>query len=72
MRGRTLCRAHPDDLDGHPVWEFALGEERRKGQDEATVGPCKVSGVLDPADGMFVMRASLTLADGTWNLTAEP
>ena len=53
------------DLTRHPVWEFALDEEGRKGQDEATVRPYKPRGGLDPGDGMFVVRAWLTLADGT-------
>ncbi len=38
-----------DDLDRHPVWEFALDEEGEEGQDEATVRPYEPQGVLDPA-----------------------
>ena len=54
-----------DDLNKFPVWEFALDEEGEEGQDEATVRPYKISGSLDPSDGMFVVRASFTLADGS-------
>ena len=54
-----------EDLEQHPVWEFALDEEGEEGQDEATVRPYEVQGTLDPAEGMFVVRARLTLADGT-------
>ena len=53
-----------NDLLTFPVWEFAL-EEGEEGQDEATVRPCEIFGALDPADGMFIVRAAFTLADGT-------
>jgi hypothetical protein len=53
------------DLEQHGVWEFALDEEGEEGQDEATVRPYKVHGPLDPAEGMFIVRARLSLADGT-------
>ena len=48
-----------------PVWEFALDEEGAEGQDEATVRPYLYDGDLDPSLGMFAVRASFTLADGT-------
>jgi hypothetical protein len=35
-----------------------------EGQDEATVRPYEPRGPLDPAEGMFIVRAILTLADG--------
>lgn len=54
-----------DDLSRFPVWEFALDEEGEAGQDEATVRPYQFSGKLDAADGMFVVRASFALADGS-------
>ncbi|MGD1084088.1 MAG: hypothetical protein ABSA47_04955 [Verrucomicrobiota bacterium] len=54
-----------DDLSKFPVWEFALDEEGEKGQDEATVRPCEISGPLDPCDGMFIVCAEFTLADGS-------
>ncbi len=54
-----------DDLSKSPVWEFALDEEGEKGQDEAAVRPYGISGALDPSDGMFVVRAIFTLADGS-------
>jgi hypothetical protein len=54
-----------DDLNRYPIWEFALDEEGEEGQDEATVRPHELHGTLDPSDGMFIMRARLTLADGT-------
>jgi hypothetical protein len=54
-----------DDLDRYAVWEYALDEEGEEGQDEATVRPYELHGPLDPSDGMFIVRARLTLADGT-------
>jgi len=54
-----------DDVGKFPVWEFALDEEGEAGQDEATVRPLKISGALDPSDGIFIIRAAFTLADGS-------
>lgn len=54
-----------DDFESFSVWEFALNEEGEEGQDEATVRPFKFEKVLDPSEGMFVIRADFTLADGT-------
>lgn len=54
-----------DDVSRFPVWEFALDEEGEEGQDEATVRPYELSSALDPACGMFIVRAAFTLADGT-------
>jgi hypothetical protein len=48
-----------------PYGKFALDEEEEEGQDEATVRPYEPGGPLDPADGMFIVRARLRLADGT-------
>ncbi len=62
---RQVYDLTPADLDRHPVWEYALDEEGVEGQDEATVRPCRVRGSLDTAEGMFIVRAVLTLADGT-------
>src|SRR5437773_1340523 len=53
------------DLREHPVWEFALDEEDKRGQDEATVRPFISSGSVDPGAGTFIVRARFTLADGT-------
>jgi hypothetical protein len=53
------------DLNKFPVWEFALDEEGEEGQDEATVRPCDISGAVDPSEGMFIVRATFALADGT-------
>jgi hypothetical protein len=53
------------DLDRYPVWEFALDEEGEEEQDEATVRPYHLRGALDASAGMFIVRARLTLADGT-------
>lgn len=56
------------DLSTFPIWEFRLdaeGEEGQEGRDESTVRPYSALGPLDPADGMFVVRAVFTLADGT-------
>jgi hypothetical protein len=54
-----------EDFDQHPVWEYALDEEGEEGQDEATVRPHSVAGPVDPADGMVIVKARFTLADGT-------
>src|SRR5207302_3482510 len=53
------------DLAGWSRWAFALDEEGVEGQDETTVRPYAVDGPLDPAAGMFVVRARFGLADGT-------
>jgi hypothetical protein len=53
------------DFSRFPVWEFALDEEGEEGQDEATVRPCQRCSDLHPLEGMFVVRASFVLADGT-------
>jgi len=53
------------DLNTFPIWEFRLDEEDGGAQDESTVRPCIVTGPLDPADRMFVVRAVFTLADGS-------
>lgn len=60
-----LWEATPADLKRYAVWEYALDEEDSEGQDEATVRPYEASGPIDPAKGMFIVRASMTLADGT-------
>jgi hypothetical protein len=62
---RQVYELTVDDLDRYPVWEFALDEEGEEGQDEATVRPYQFRGSLDPSEGMFIVRARLTLADGT-------
>jgi hypothetical protein len=54
-----------DDVRRFPVWEFALDDGGEEEQDEETERPWKISGPLDPSDGMFSVRASFTLADGT-------
>ena len=53
------------DFAAHPVWEFALDEEGEEGQDEATVRPFEQEGPVDPGDGMYVVAAAFTLADGS-------
>jgi hypothetical protein len=62
---KQVYKLAPNDFKTPPVWEFALDEEGAEGQDEATVRPYKPRGQLDPSDGMFVVRAVFTLADGT-------
>jgi hypothetical protein len=62
---RQVYELTRSDLERFPVWEFALDEEGEDGQDEATVRPYDPNGPLDPADGMFVVRAKMTLLDGT-------
>ena len=62
---RQVYDLTPSDLKRSAVWEFALDEEGVEGQDEATVRPCDMSEPIDPAEDMFIVRASMTLADGT-------
>ena len=54
-----------EDFDASPVWEFALDEEGEPGQDECTVRPFQTEGPIDASSGMFVIRATFTLADGS-------
>jgi len=53
------------DLERYAIWEFALDEEGEEGQDEETVKPRPDLEVADPRNGLFVVRAGLTAADGT-------
>jgi hypothetical protein len=53
------------DLRACSTWEFALDEEGEEGQDEATVRPWTGHAPLDPTVGMFIVRATVVLADGT-------
>lgn len=52
------------DLERHPVWEHCLDEEGVEGQDEATVRPFDARGRPLQHEGMLVVRATLTLANG--------
>ena len=62
---RQVYDLTPSDLHRYAVWEYALDEEGSEGQDEATVRPCETCGPVDPAQGMFIVRAAMTFADGT-------
>jgi hypothetical protein len=62
---KSVAELSLDDLELCPVWEFALDEEGEDGQDESTVRPRVMSDKLDPAAGMFIVRARFRLADGT-------
>ncbi len=62
---KQVYELKPHDLQDVAVWEFALDEEGEEGQDEATVRPVQSAGALDPSDGMYIVRASFTLADGS-------
>ena len=53
------------DFDVSPVWEFASDEEGDPGQDECTVRPFRTDGPIDASSGMYVIRATFTLADGS-------
>jgi hypothetical protein len=52
------------DIHRFPVWEYAMDEEGRPGQDEATVRPVELSDV-DLRSSSYHVRARFTLADGT-------
>jgi hypothetical protein len=53
------------DFTDFPVWEFAVDEEGKEENDEATVRPFEYTAPLDPGDGTFVVQAEFLLADGT-------
>jgi hypothetical protein len=53
------------DLERFPVWVFALDEECRPGQDEATVRPWEGALPFDPGEGLNIVRSNFSLADGT-------
>lgn len=55
----------PADLEQAPVWEFALDEEGEGDQDEATVHPVAATRAVNPSEGLFIVGAVFTLADGT-------
>jgi hypothetical protein len=44
---------------------FALDEECRPGQDEATVRPWEGAQPFDPGEGLNIVRSNFWLADGT-------
>jgi hypothetical protein len=62
---RQIYELTPNDLETFPIWEFKLDETAEGSQDELTVRPCIVSGPLDTADRMFIVRAIFTLFDGS-------
>jgi hypothetical protein len=62
---RQVYDLTPADLERYAVWEFALDEEGIEGQDEATVRPYETNDPVDATEGMFIVRASMTLAGGT-------
>jgi hypothetical protein len=53
------------DLQAHPVWEHCLDEEGLPNQDEATVRPYDAGGKPLEYVGLVVVRATLTLANGS-------
>ena len=46
----------PSDLKEYPTWEFAIDEEGEEG-DEETVRPRPEVKFVDPAEGLFIVRA---------------
>ena len=62
---KQVYKLKPDNLSLSPVWEFALDEEGEPEQDEATVRPHPISGILDPSVGMLIVAARFWLVDGT-------
>jgi hypothetical protein len=54
-----------EDLRLFPVWEFALDEEAKEGQNESTVRPYRKTFPLNPVSGSYVIKADFILADGT-------
>ena len=59
---KSVADLTAQDLSAHGAWEFALDEEGDENQDETTVRP--VEGHPDPQEGMIVIRARFTLANG--------
>ncbi|MFN7965856.1 MAG: hypothetical protein U0V87_09255 [Acidobacteriota bacterium] len=54
-----------DDLEQSAVWEFVFDAAERDEEHAATLQPFPIDGPLDASAGMFVVRASFQLADGT-------
>lgn len=64
-QGKQVYQLTLEDLARFPVWEFKLDADSASGHDESTVRPHPESGLLNPAERMFVVRAAFTLADGS-------
>ena len=45
-----------EDLDMHPVWEYAIDEEEDEDQDETTVRPIDISEIRQLEDGSIISR----------------
>ena len=53
-----------EDLIEYPVWEYALNEEDKSGQNEKTVRPYLTSPPLVMRDLYLIVRADFTLSCG--------
>ena len=53
------------DLEQHPLWEYALDEEAEPGQDEATVRPLDTLPTNPENRSQVVLAIKWVLADGT-------
>ena len=62
---KQVSDLRPADLARFPIWEHALDEEGLEGRDEATVRPRPDLAEADPGEGLLLVRAELTAADGT-------
>jgi len=62
---KQVYELSPADLEKYPVWEFCLDEEGEEGQDEATVKPREDLKIVDPGEGMFVVKTEFVANDGT-------
>lgn len=62
---KQVYELRPSDLERFPVWEFATDEEGEPGQDEETVKPRPDVSIVDPSDGIFIVKTELVANDGT-------
>ena len=61
---KQIYKLEHSDLDRFPAWEFALDEEGRAGQDEATVRPVEIRRGKETAGGPIVVLAVFEFPNG--------
>ena len=61
---KQCCDLTAQDFERFPIWEFALDEEGRPGQDEATVRPASVRRGANIAAGQFLVLGIFSFPNG--------